>query len=529
MMASMPVFQEIGANILAGAGKPGAQVEGVDFSALMANVQTGAGDASVPGLAAAATPALASGAAPNAPMPVVGMVPVDEQVGGISSQAEAYPGESSGPGLRNAERVALNPGLRPDMLDFNHDEALSSPPSSPIAPAAIGGGKPVSFTLPAKFAQGVSALPQLAQAMMSKGAGGTDAATPINADGDSQEAENLDAPAKAPVAHALPLLQSLGLPDTAQSKPAAATDAAPSARPSAALLQAATLPANAAAPAQLQAQRRSEGFVMPITLPETAAAPAQEQAVARASGHRQAIALEQSAALLAVPAKGENMVATEHHGGAGTQSADEAVAPVVLAVPGLAPASPGSAPPPAPFQIDVEAPAAIAAPVIDTAAMLGEQVIDMGVEGQWIDRMAREIADISAGTGRASFSLNPENLGRLQVEILQGDQGADVRLIAETDAAATALSQGRHQLQQDARLQAVRINDVQIERSSDTAFSGRGQTTGQSTGQEQAGQQGQSHAFHKKPLIEAVSNMANGPETDQTASARMPGRNARYA
>src|SRR3546814_5069940 len=81
--------------------------------------------------------------------------------------------------------------------------------------------------------------------------------------------------------------------------------------------------------------------------------------------------------------------------------------------------------------------------------------------------MAREIADISAGTGRATFTLNPANLGKLQVDIIQGEEGANVRLTAETDAAATALQQGRHQLQQDSRLQAVRINDVQVERSND--------------------------------------------------------------
>lgn len=164
--------------------------------------------------------------------------------------------------------------------------------------------------------------------------------------------------------------------------------------------------------------------------------------------------------------------------------------------------------------------------------MLGEQVIDMGVEGQWIDRMAREIADISAGTGRATFTLNPENLGRLQVDILQRADGADVRLIADTDEAAAALSQGRQQLQQDARLQAVRIHDVQVER----APVERGQpdsaglfARGQAMGQEMAGQQGQSQPFHKKPLIEAVSSNVTGQEQDQAASERTRSQHARYA
>src|SRR3546814_4532080 len=80
-------------------------------------------------------------------------------------------------------------------------------------------------------------------------------------------------------------------------------------------------------------------------------------------------------------------------------------------------------------------------PAVDTGSVLADRVIDMGVDGQWIDRMAREIADISAGTGRATFTLNPANLGKLQVDIIQGEEGANVRLTAETDAAATALQQ----------------------------------------------------------------------------------------
>src|SRR3546814_1714331 len=76
------------------------------------------------------------------------------------------------------------------------------------------------------------------------------------------------------------------------------------------------------------------------------------------------------------------------------------------------------------------------APAVDTGSVLADRVIDMGVDGQWIDRMAREIADISAGTGRATFTLNPANLSKLQVDIIQGAEGANVRLTAETDAAA---------------------------------------------------------------------------------------------
>src|SRR3546814_19941885 len=76
------------------------------------------------------------------------------------------------------------------------------------------------------------------------------------------------------------------------------------------------------------------------------------------------------------------------------------------------------------------------APAVDTGSVLADRVIDKGVEGQWIDRLAREIADISAGTGRATFTPHPANPGKLQVYIIQGAEGAPVGLPATTDAAA---------------------------------------------------------------------------------------------
>src|SRR3546814_15576419 len=101
---------------------------------------------------------------------------------------------------------------------------------------------------------------------------------------------------------------------------------------------------------------------------------------------------------------------------------------------------------------------------------------------------------------------------------MQGEEGANVRLTAETDAAATALQQGRHQLQQDSRLQAVRINDVQVERSTDSSASSSG-GRGQSMGQEQAGPRNQSQA-HKRPLAETVPMFDNGKERERSEERR---------
>ncbi len=57
---------------------------------------------------------------------------------------------------------------------------------------------------------------------------------------------------------------------------------------------------------------------------------------------------------------------------------------------------------------------------VSTGQQLGDQVIDMAVSGQWIDRMAREITALAEGGGHSRFTLNPPHLGRLQVDLWQG-------------------------------------------------------------------------------------------------------------
>lgn len=335
---------------------------------------------------------------------------------------------------------------------------------------------------------------------------------------------------------ALPLLQKIG--DMAARDAGSASEAngkaiAPAADPqvaalksfalpSSALRQAAELPAQAAEPAQQRASERLQAVPRDMAMP----ASAPEKTAATAATHRKIEAPLAQAPIpgASVAEAADNGAAPAHHGTESAQS-DE---PTGVQSAKAAPASTFAMP--VAQATDLAATSVADAIALDTGAMLGEQVIDMGVDGQWIDRMAQEIVDISAGTGRASFTLNPDNLGRLQVEILQRDEGADVRLIADTDDAVNALNQGRQQLQQDARMQAVRINEVQIERG-DSNHESIPATRHAASGQDLAQQQGQSQsqAFHKKPTIEAVTGMARGEEPGEGGDHAAPSRNARYA
>lgn len=124
---------------------------------------------------------------------------------------------------------------------------------------------------------------------------------------------------------------------------------------------------------------------------------------------------------------------------------------------------------PAPISLPVQpaalAPALPTAPVADLSASLGAQVVDMGVSGQWIDSLARDIAGLSANGAQGRFQINADTLGPIQVDIQQGDKGATVALTVATDLAEQALRQDGDRLRLDAGLAAVKISEVKIERA----------------------------------------------------------------
>lgn len=158
-----------------------------------------------------------------------------------------------------------------------------------------------------------------------------------------------------------------------------------------------------------------------------------------------------------------------------------------------APAVPLAMPPEAAAQPVSSAPAQVAlplatVPVVDLSASLGAQVVDMGVSGQWIDGLARDIAGLSANGAQGRFQLNSDQLGAVQVDIRQGSEGAAVNLTVASEAAEMALRQDSDRLKLDASLSSVRIAEVKIERSP-VAETARPDSAGQ-----QSSQQGSSQA-----------------------------------
>lgn len=134
----------------------------------------------------------------------------------------------------------------------------------------------------------------------------------------------------------------------------------------------------------------------------------------------------------------------------------------------------------------------VAAAPADLSASLGAQVVDMGVSGQWIDGLAREIAGLSANGAQGRFQINADQLGPVQVDIRQGSDGAAVSLTVASEAAEMALRQDSDRLRLDAGLSAVRIAEVKIDRMPHVAEAARSDGASQQQSSQQQGSQGAS-------------------------------------
>lgn len=234
--------------------------------------------------------------------------------------------------------------------------------------------------------------------------------------------------------------------------------------------------------------------------------------------------------------------------------AEKAVAPVDSARSATVDAAPIPAMLVAPQHFAVTAPVAItpAAPTPDLNAVLTGQAVAMGLDGQWIDGLARDIAGLAKDGAQGRFQINSAQLGPVDIAIRQGGDGAQVTLAVASEAAEAALKQDSDRLRADSALSAVRIVDVKVERLTTSASDApRGdQSSGQQSLSQQQGGSNQGHnaqslgqgmgqggqnrahgqenlvAAHKAALDPAVINHGEGDEAGDMA--RITGR-ARYA
>lgn len=103
------------------------------------------------------------------------------------------------------------------------------------------------------------------------------------------------------------------------------------------------------------------------------------------------------------------------------------------------------------------------APAADIGGQLIEHHLDLAHEGRWLDQLAKDIARAGSADGQLRFRLDPENLGRLNVELRNGDTGTAIRLVADTEAARALLADAQPRLIAEARAQGVRIAETHVD------------------------------------------------------------------
>lgn len=135
--------------------------------------------------------------------------------------------------------------------------------------------------------------------------------------------------------------------------------------------------------------------------------------------------------------------------------------------------------------------------------------LDLTADGEWLDRLARDIAQAGSRDTPLRFRLHPQTLGHLHVELQQGDHGTAVRLTVETEAARQLLADASPRLAAEARAQGVRIAETHVD------------LTG--SGREAPGDRRRQDEARQTPLIRTA--LGAGP--DALAAPGRPRANAR--
>lgn len=144
----------------------------------------------------------------------------------------------------------------------------------------------------------------------------------------------------------------------------------------------------------------------------------------------------------------------------------------------------------------------------------GERLLEIGNDDAWIDQLAKDIAATKSSAGNISFRLMPANLGRIDVAMLQNDQGVSVHVDAQNETAASLVAASQVRLVEELRQQGVRVNHTEVTHTANEA--------GRQAGQEQG--RGQNPAA--APFIETAPEFFSDGPKDKKGDALPKGRYA---
>ncbi|MEZ5709270.1 MAG: flagellar hook-length control protein FliK [Blastomonas sp.] len=116
------------------------------------------------------------------------------------------------------------------------------------------------------------------------------------------------------------------------------------------------------------------------------------------------------------------------------------------------------------------------------AAAAAAQNAPVPFDAGFIDRIGQEIAILAKGPNMVKLQLMPENLGRIDIELVSSDHQDQVRIVTESDAVRQTLAGAQNRLEQDMRQANNRQAEISVELRQQ-----QGGMAGQSSGQQRGG------------------------------------------
>lgn len=153
-----------------------------------------------------------------------------------------------------------------------------------------------------------------------------------------------------------------------------------------------------------------------------------------------------------------------------------------------------------------------AASAAEAAQAVPEHWLDMHGDDAWIEQLAKDIAATKSATGDISFRLMPRHLGRLDVSMMQSEQGVSVHMDTQHEQTAAIVTAAQGRLVDELRQQGVRVAGA------DVTHTPQDMTRQNSNGQ---GRSSQNELHH---LIETASERLPDTDSDDKGTADRHGR-----
>lgn len=146
----------------------------------------------------------------------------------------------------------------------------------------------------------------------------------------------------------------------------------------------------------------------------------------------------------------------------------------------------------------------------------------MAFDSGFVTNIESQVARVVNGGEMVRIQIIPENMGRIDIEMLAGPERDQVRIVTEHDAVRDTLVSSQHRLEQDLRSNAQRPTEVTVELRQQSP----GTQNGSAQQQQQRGQSGAEAVLAREA---AQRQTAADAAADATPAERRPRGNIRYA